>query len=123
MRGAVPHNTGRNDLRAAKRRMNDVDETNVLVRIPRADLRPRQWLGFEGRDLLGSIHASSFAGRRSLSSFLTCNTSSVENPSVDDSLGSLLPPVTAWWFDAEQFACGIDRERVARDDRRPREAQ
>jgi len=26
------------------RRMNDVDKTHVLIRIPRTDLRPRQWL-------------------------------------------------------------------------------
>jgi len=41
--GAVANDSGRDDLGAAKRRMNDVDETDVLVRIPRADRRPRQW--------------------------------------------------------------------------------
>jgi hypothetical protein len=34
-----------------------------------------------------------------------------------------VPPVAAWRFDAKQFARGIDWERVARNDRRPREAQ
>ena len=30
---------------------------------------------------------------------------------------------SSWWVDTEQLAGGIDRERVARDDRRPRETQ
>ena len=51
--------------------MNDVDETDVPVRIPRANLRPRQRLGFEWRDPFGSIHALIFAVSVRMSSFLT----------------------------------------------------
>src|SRR5207245_1806317 len=45
--GTMANDSGGDDLGAAERRMNDVDETDVLVRIARADLRARQWLGLE----------------------------------------------------------------------------
>lgn len=96
--GAMTNNAGRSDLGTTKRRMNDVDQADELIGIPRADLRPRQWLGRIGGESCGSIHTSIFPGPRCLSSFLTCNTS------VDDGLGSLLPSVTARCFGAEQLA-------------------
>ena len=69
MRGAVPDNASHDDLRAAKGWMNDVDETDVLVRMPRADLRPRHWRGLVGGESFGRIHASILPCVRSVSSF------------------------------------------------------
>jgi hypothetical protein len=40
-----------------------------LVRIPRADLRPHERLGFDGYELLGGVHVSIFPGCGGMSSF------------------------------------------------------
>ena len=87
MGGTVPDDTSTQNRRVQAPGTNNVDETNVLIRIPRADVRPRQRPGFSGLDLMRSIHASIFAVLCRVSSFLRSSTS------VDDNLGSLLPPV------------------------------
>jgi hypothetical protein len=92
----VPNDTCRDDLGAAKWRMNDVYETDVLVRIPRADLRPRQWLGLERRDVFRSIHASIFPVCVRMSSFLTrdawANADTAAETRYDR--GKTLPPAS-----------------------------
>lgn len=90
MGGAVPDDTSTQNRWVQAPGTDNVDETNVLVRISRADVRPRQRPGFSGLDLMRSIHASIFAVLCRVSSFLRSKTS------VDDDLGWLLPPITAW---------------------------
>jgi hypothetical protein len=101
MCGAVPNDTRRDDLGAAKWRMNDVDKTDVLVRIPRADLRPRQWLGLERRDLFRSIHASIFPVCVRMSSFLTCDPWTTNGDIAADT------PARSW----QNFAIGFKKRR------------
>ncbi|TMQ05380.1 MAG: hypothetical protein E6J90_49160 [Deltaproteobacteria bacterium] len=70
MRGAMPDDARRLDLGAPKLDPHDLDQTDELIGIPRADLCPRQRLGRDWHELFGGVHASIFPGGRSLSSFL-----------------------------------------------------
>jgi len=45
----------------AGRGLNGVDQTYVLIGIPRDDLGPRQRLGFHQQNRFGSVHGSIFA--------------------------------------------------------------
>jgi hypothetical protein len=96
MGGTVPDDASAQNRWVQALGTNDVDETDVLIGILHADVRPGQRPGSSGLDLVCSIHASIFAALCSVSSFLWSNAS------VEDDLGS--PPVTAWWLDAEQLA-------------------
>src|SRR5262249_9501660 len=69
IRRAMANDWGREDLGAAKRRMNDVDETDVLIGIARADVRPRPPLDVGG-EFFGSVHTLIFPSSHSVSSFL-----------------------------------------------------
>ncbi len=54
-RRAITDHAGRLDLWAPQFDGHDVDKAHELIRVLRADIRPRQRLGLVGGDLLGSI--------------------------------------------------------------------
>jgi hypothetical protein len=70
-RRPTPDDSRRVDLGAPKLCSVDVDQADVLVGVPQADLRPRQELGRLERVLFGSVDASVFSRRDRMSSFLT----------------------------------------------------
>jgi hypothetical protein len=88
-RDTVTNDSRRPDLRAAKLDRHHFDQTDKLIGIPRADLRPRHRLGLDGYELFDSIHASIFAGRVDMASSLTSPTVTLPKlfPSLQDGGG------------------------------------
>ena len=80
-RRSMPDDSRGLDFGAPKLGPVDIDQADVLVGVPFADLHPRQWLGLLERELFGSFHASILSGRDDVSSFLTSKARSALNPS------------------------------------------
>jgi hypothetical protein len=107
-RRPVPDDSRRFDLGAAKLWAVDIDQADVLVGVPYADLHPRQWFGLLERELFGSVHASILSQCDGVSSFLTLPTLSGSTVLSRERLAHLGRGAPVAQADAEQAECGVD---------------